>query len=70
MAKHAVAVTFESDTQAPRTWRGEVEGAGIPSTISKALRLAKSQFKGARYDSLCIIVDKLRAGNPVERETE
>ncbi len=65
--RFSVAVTFESDTQAPRTWRGEVEGAGIPSTISKSIRLAKTQYKGAKFDSLCVIVQKLRAGRPEPR---
>lgn len=71
MPKYIVAVTFESDTQPPKTFRGEVEGAGVPSAISKALRLAKVQFKGARWESLVVVLHKPelpKAGKPVERE--
>lgn len=55
-----VSVTFESDTQAPKTFRGEIEGGGVSSALRKAFMRAKQVFKGARWDSLCIVLEKNR----------
>ncbi len=53
-----VAVTFESETQPPKTWRGEVVSAGAPSAMRQGLKAAKLAYKGAKWQSLCLILEK------------
>jgi hypothetical protein len=54
------AVTFESDSQAPETLRGEVTGS-LSAAVSRAVRLAKQQKPTKnRYESVVVLIEKRR----------
>ena len=58
--KWKAAVTFESETQPPKTWRGEIESRGTASALGRALTQAKKAYPGAKWLSVSMFVEKLK----------
>lgn len=53
------SVTFESDTQAPRSHRVEIEAGSPQSAASQAVRAARKAHKGVRWSSVAIVIEKV-----------
>lgn len=54
----AYAVTFEQDTQAPVTVRGEIAGSTPHRSAYLAVREARGKAKGQRWTSLVCVLEK------------
>lgn len=54
----AYVVTFEQETQAPRTVRGSVVAGSPHRGAYLAVRDAAKQAKGQRWSSLVVVLDK------------
>ena len=54
------AVSFESDTQPVKTWRGVIQAVGVQTAISRAVKAAKLEFPRAAYRSVVAVVEKDR----------
>ena len=59
--RYKAVCTFESDTQAPKVYRTELGPGSASGVASKLIREAKKAYPGARWDSLCIILEKMEA---------
>lgn len=57
--RYKAALTFESDTQAPKTYRTEIGPGSASAVVSRLVRLAIKAIPGARWSSLCIILEKI-----------
>jgi hypothetical protein len=57
-------LTFESNTQAPKVHRMDLEAGSASGAAPKLIRAARKAYPGARWESLCIILEK------VEKEPE
>ncbi len=64
------ALTFESKTQPPRTYRAEFTVPGALRAVSRLLREAKKHYPGTRWDSLSIILQKDDVQDPQEESEE
>lgn len=53
------AVTFESETQAPETVRGEATGGSLSAAIGRAVRQAKQRKPSKnRYRSVVVVLER------------
>jgi hypothetical protein len=56
--QYSAAVTFEGETTAPRTWRGEFVAGTPSSAVSLAVRKAKKALPGLRWTSIVVLIEK------------
>lgn len=55
--RYRASVTFESDTQPPRVYRGEIVAGSAHTAASRALREARKEHKGVRYTSIAMVLE-------------
>jgi hypothetical protein len=53
-------VTFESTTQPPRVYQGEIAAGSAQSAASKAIRAARKAHKKAQWSSMVVVLMKDR----------
>jgi hypothetical protein len=60
------AVTFESNSQAPETIRGQV-GGSLSAAVGRAVRLARQQKPTkTHYESVSVLIEKRRRNLPTQ----
>ncbi len=62
----SAAVTFETQTQPPKTVRMTLVGRNPVSLVSAAVRVAKKQLPGAQWLSLVVVLQKEGVAPPPE----
>lgn len=53
------SVTFENDLLPCRTAIGTLIASGPATAANRAVKLAKKEFKGARFSSLVVVLEKI-----------
>lgn len=52
------SVTFEHDLNPCRTSRGMLIASGPATAANRAIKIAKKEFKGVRWSSLVVVLEK------------
>jgi len=60
------SVSFESDLQPVRTYRGEIVALSPAKAASRALRAARSTYPKSRWRSVVVVLEKLAGEKAVE----
>jgi hypothetical protein len=58
MRRYTASVTFEYDTEAPQTWRGEVASDEPSTAASRAVKACQNANPGARWRSAVVVLEK------------
>jgi hypothetical protein len=59
-----VRVNFESEKSGIKLATVEVEAGQLQTVVARAIRQAKKQHKGAQWNSVCILVERVDAAEP------
>jgi len=66
MPEYKYIVTFESDTQPPKTVRGFVKGS-LGASARRAIEAAKQQIEGkVHFDSLVVVLEKAPSSQKID----
>lgn len=57
--KIRASVTFEGESTALRTWRGEISAGSPSSAVSLAVRRAKKALPRLQWTSIVVLIEKI-----------